>query len=98
MVAPPLAVVESESHPQAGEQTTPPCVRVHATPCFFGSYPTVAANFCVVPPGSKALTGVTETLIAGTVIVAEPEAAPSATDVAVTVTVRSLGGNVAGAV
>jgi hypothetical protein len=75
LVAPPLAVVESDSDPQLGEQAVPPCVRVQATPLFFGSFPTVAANFCAIPKGSSALAGVIETVIAGTVIATEFDAA-----------------------
>jgi len=53
---------------------------------------------CVVPKGTVVLGAVTVTEIALTVIVIEVCAAGSATDVAVTVTGKSAGGGVVGAV
>ena len=51
----------------------------------------------MVSTAAVAVTGETETEMAGTVIVAEPVLDVSATEVAVRVIVRSLAGGVAGA-
>jgi hypothetical protein len=91
-------VVDADSDPQAGEHAVPSCVRVQATPWFFGSYPTVAVNGNEIPTGSSALVGASATVIAETVTVAELEAALSATEVAMMLTLQLLDGGVAGAV
>ena len=59
--------------------------------------PTVAVNGAEVVSRTLALEGWVVTVMAGTVIVAEPIASESATEVAVIVTCKSLGGG-AGAV
>jgi hypothetical protein len=63
-----------------------------------GSCPTVPVKACVIPRGSNALDGVTEAVIAETVTVVEAFTALAATEVAMTVTVKSLDGGVVGAV
>jgi len=50
------------------------------------------------PAWRLAVVGETDSVIADTVIGADPDLEPSATEVAVTVTVRSLAGGVLGAV
>jgi len=62
-----------------------------------GSYCTVAISPCVLPAGTSAVLGTTDTTLAGTVMVAETDVALPETAVAVMVTGRSLGGGVAGA-
>lgn len=59
---------------------------------------TVAVNCCWIVKGIKALVGVNDTAIAGTVTAALPVAAGLNTEVAVTVTGKSAVGGVAGAV
>jgi hypothetical protein len=59
---------------------------------------TVAVNCVLFPASTVAVGGATETLAAGTVIVAEFDFVVSVTEVAVTVTVRALAGGLAGAV
>ncbi len=78
--------------PQPGEHAVPPCVRVQVTPLLPASLPTVAVNGCVPFTGTLAVGGATETVMAGTVIVAEPDFVLSAADFAVMVTVRLLDG------
>ena len=56
------------------------------------SFPTVAVNGAVDPASTVAPGGATDTVIAGTVIVAEAMAKELDTEVAVTVTAKSLGG------
>ena len=80
------------------EQTVPPWVRVQVTPLFAVSLLTVAVKLAVLPAGTLALGGATATVMAGTVMVAEFVLVVSATDVAVIVTVKVLGGGAAGAV
>lgn len=83
-----------ESEPQgAGEQDT-----AQVTPLVLGSLATVAVNCAVDPASTVAPAGATETVIAGTVIVAEVAAKGLATEVAVSVSVKSLAGGVPGAV
>jgi len=77
--------------PDAGEM-------VHFTPRPDGSLFTLALNGTVPPACTVTLVGSIETVIAGTVTVAESDFDVSATDVALTVTLRSLAGAVAGAV
>jgi hypothetical protein len=63
-----------------------------------GSSPSVAVNCWLTFTGIRALPGVTATVIAGTVTLAVPDAEVLVTEVAVTVTVKSLAGGVVGAV
>jgi hypothetical protein len=88
VIATPLAVEVGETLPQGdGEHET-----VHVTPLLLGSLPTVAVNCCVVPASTVALWGSMPTVIANTVTIAEAIAKGLATEVAVTVTVKSLAG------
>jgi hypothetical protein len=88
VVAPPLAVDVGATLPQGvAEQCT-----VQVTPLLFRSLPTVAVNRCVVPASTVAFRGSVSTVIAGTVTVAEAIAKELDTEVAVTVTAKSLGG------
>ena len=66
-------------------------------PWALGSKLTVAVNCCVALIGIRADPGETETLIAGTVMFAEPDFEESANEVAVIVTVKLLAGALAGA-
>lgn len=94
VVAAPLAVVVGEIVPQGavGQDTD------QATPLAAESFVTVAVN-CAVEPGCiVALSGKTETVTMGTVIVVELFWVASAAEVAVRVTVKSLAGGVGGAV
>lgn len=91
-------VVTLVSVPQVGVQTPPPCESAQVTPALAGSFEAVAVKFCVVLITTVADVGETETVMAGTVIVAEPDFVASALETAVRVTVRSLSGGVAGAV
>lgn len=84
--------------PQPGEHVVPPCVTAQLTPALFGSLPTVAANCWVMFTGSRALPGAIEMVMAGTVTVAAAWGMLFAGEVAVMVTVKSLGGGVEGAV
>ena len=93
----PLAVLLGATVPHAGEQEIPPWVRVQVTPLFAGSFRTVGAYCCVALTGMRAELGETETLIARTVMVAEPDFDVSATEVAVMVTCKLLSGGLAGA-
>ena len=94
MVGFPLRVGPGGILPQgAGEHETP-----HVTPLPLGSLPTVATIFGTVPVASTvAVAGVTEIVTDGTVMVTVADFVESATEVAVTVTVRSLAGGVVGA-
>ena len=83
--------------PQAAVHAAPPCVKLQVT-AGLEVFITVAVNCCVAPGRTVGAVGATEMVTAGTVIVAEAFLVLSATDVAVIVTVRSLGGGVAGAV
>ncbi len=74
-----------------------PCVSVQATAVLV-VFMTVAVNACVEPAVTVAVPGVTETVMAGIVIVAEDDLLLSACEVAVIVTVRVLDGGVVGAV
>jgi hypothetical protein len=68
------------------------------TPLLLGSWPTIAMIFGTVPAACTVVTGaVTEIVTDGTVMVTAADLVPSAREVAVTVTVRSLAGGVAGA-
>jgi len=92
-VAAPLAVEVGATLPHgAGEQDT-----VQVTPRLLRSLPTVAVSCAEVVSMTVALEGWVVTVMAGTTMVAEPIASESATEVAVIVTCKSLGGG-AGAV
>ena len=90
----PDALVGAESVPHAApEQPTPDTAQL--TPLFCGSFATVAVNACVPIPACRlCVAGATLTPIVGTavtVITAVPLLAPSATEVAVRVTVAGAG-------
>ena len=74
---------------------------VQVTPSLAESLVTVAVNCAVVPAGTVAEFGATETVIVGkvtvTVMVAEANFDASATEVAVIVTVKPADGGLAGA-
>jgi hypothetical protein len=89
---------ESAPHVDADVQADPFHVKVQVTPALVGSLETVAVKFCVVLIVTDGAEGLTDTVIAGTVIVAEPDFVGSAAEVAVIVTERLLAGGVAGAV
>lgn len=88
----PLNVAAGAIVPQPGEHGAPACARVQVTPRLPASLLTVAVKFCVPLTGTLALLGETATVMAGTVIVAEPDLVVSAAEVAVMVTVRVLAG------
>jgi hypothetical protein len=70
MVAVPLGVAVGETLPHdVAEHDT-----VHVTPLLLGSLPTVAVNCAVAPASTVAVAGTTDTVIAGTVMVAEADA------------------------
>ena len=72
---------------------------LQVTPWPDGSLFALALNGTLMPPAcTVTLVGSIETVIAGTVTVAESDFDVSAADVALTVTLRSLAGAVAGAV
>lgn len=85
--------VELFTLPQAAAEQ----VTVQVTPVFEVLL-TVAVNCALFPARTVAVVGATETLAAGTVIVAEFDLVVSVTEVAVTLTVRALAGGLAGAV
>jgi len=87
-VAVPLAVLVGFTLPHAATEQ----VTLQVTPLLLGSFVTVAVNWAVAVARTVALPGETETVMAGTVIVAEPDLVVSATEVAVRVTVRLLAG------
>jgi hypothetical protein len=90
----PLNVAVGEIVPHgAGEHET-----VQVTPLFPGSLLTVAVNGAILPVRTVAESGVTETVVPGTVTAAELDTAALATEVAVMVTAKSPAGRVAGAV
>ena len=89
----PLAVAAGETLPHDGEEH----VSVQVTPRLATSLPTVALNCALAPTFTVAAPGMTETVTTGTVTVAEAVLVPSLTEVAVSVTVKGLGGGVAGA-
>lgn len=94
MVAVPLAVEVGEIVPQgAGEQDT-----AQVTPLLLGSLPTVAVTCAVDPASTTPPEVATDTVIAGTVMLADADAKGLATEVAVSVTVKSVAGGVLGAV
>jgi len=94
VVATPLAVAVGETVPQGvGVQDT-----VQVTPLFAGSLLTVAVNCAVAPACTVAELGATETVVPGTVMIAEFVTEVLATEVAVMVTDKSPAGGVVGAV
>jgi len=93
-VATPLAVAVGETVPHgAGEHAT-----VQVTPLLAGSLVTVAVNCAVAPASTVGDSGATETVVPGTVMLAEFDTAVLATEVAVTRTDKSPAGMAAGAV
>jgi hypothetical protein len=96
VVATPLAVAVGETVPHGpGEHDT-----VQVTPIFDGSPVTIAVICAVVPIGTVASLAVTETISIAPAMAtaAELDADLLATEVAVIVTVKALGGGVLGAV
>src|SRR5215469_12072197 len=93
----PLAVIAGDIEPQV-EQADEACIRVQFTPAFAGSFATLAVIGKDEVTGIRALPGSSETVIAGTVMVAVAVAPLYATDVALTTTLRSAVGGVPGAV
>ncbi len=92
----PLAVAVGEMLPHCG---TPHGCMDQVTPLFAGSLLTVATILGTVWANCTVAAGaVTDTEIASTVMTIEDCAAGSATEVAVTVTGKSAGGGVGGAV
>ena len=89
---------ESRSKEHLGEHAAPPCVSVHVTPLFAGPLATLAVTCTASPACTVAVDGVTETPIAGTVTVTEAGADTLTAEVAVTVTVKLLGGGAWGCV
>ena len=94
----PLAVAAGAIVPHAGEHAVPFCVSVQVMLPLLGSSAAVPVNCCLAFTLTFAVVGDTETEMAGTVTVAAMDFVESATDVAVTVTVRALAGAVDGAV
>ena len=102
MEAFPLVVVVGVIVPQAGEHDVVVCRSVHDTPWLLESLLTVAvkgvALNCGAPStGMIAVVGVTEIVMAGTVMSTEPCLFGSETEVATIVTTRSDAGGVVGA-
>lgn len=93
----PLAVLVGTAVPQF-EHVVPFCVMVQLTPAFAGSFRTPGVNAWAIFVGMMAETGDTETLIASTVTVTEPDFVASDIEAAVIVTGKSAAGGVAGAV
>jgi len=92
-VATPLAVLVGDTLPHAAaEQET-----LQVTPLLLASFVTVAVKGCVVPAGTVAVAGATDTVIPVSVTVAEAVLLGSAWATAVMVTVGGLG-RTAGAV
>jgi len=88
VVAIPLNVVVGETEPHddggvVGQDTA------HVTPLFPGSLVTVAVNCAVVLIGTVVAVWVMETVVPGTVMVAEVKSAGFATEAAVRFTVKS---------
>jgi hypothetical protein len=90
IVACPLPVFPGDTLPHPGEHAAPFCVSVQFTPAFAGSFPIVAVNCVVAFVNTVAVVGLSAKVIDGTVIVATCDFVGSATDVADTVTFRSL--------
>ena len=70
----------------------------HETPWLDGSLFTLTLMGSELPICTAAVVGDTDTVIAATVMLIEADLDVSATEVALTVTIRSLGGGVLGAV
>lgn len=89
MTTAPLGDVVGETVPHSvTEQTT-----AQVTPLLEGSLVTAAVNWAVVPAGTMEMPlGATETLIPGTVTVAEADTVAVLTEVAVMVTTKSPSG------
>ena len=87
-MAVPLAVVAGETLPHDVEAHD----TVQFTPLFAGSLVTVAMNCAVACGCTVAVLGETDTVTAGTVIVAVTDLLGSVTEVAVSVTVRVVAG------
>lgn len=83
--------------PHVGEQGVTPSYSVQVTPVFEVLL-TVALNDCVCVASTVCVPGLTDTVTAATVIVAEPVFVASAAETAVRVIVKLLEGGVAGAV
>src|SRR6185369_12327903 len=97
VIAASLAVLAGEGVPHVAPQLIPFWARLQFTPLFAGSFATCPVNTCVALNGISPAPGETDTAIAGTTMLAKPDLVVSAAEVAVTVTVRSLTGAVAGA-
>jgi hypothetical protein len=80
------------------EHEVPLCTRVQLTPAFAGSFCIVGVKFWVMFIGMRAETGETETVIARTVTVTEPDCVGSEIEVAVMLTDKFAGGGAEGAV
>ena len=93
MVSAPLAVAFGETLPQEDEEHE----TLQITPLLATSFVTAALNCALAPTFTVAAPGMTETVTTGTVTVAEAVFVPSLTEVAVSVTVKGLGGGDAGA-
>jgi len=85
-----LVALLSVPAPEAGEID-------QLTPVAPGSYCTDAVSTCELAAGTRATVGETDTILAGTVRTSAPDTEVCETDVAVIVTVTSLGGGLAGA-
>jgi len=96
VVGTPLEVAVGEIVPQSA----PEHETAHVTPLFARSLVTLAVNCTVVPAATVVGTGVIKTtgITPGTVMPAEADADAEATEVAVSVTAKSVAGPLAGAV
>ena len=87
MTEAPLAELVGLTLPQTlAGHAAPFCTTLQVTPLFVTSFVTVAVNLEVTPTARFAAAGLTETEIMGTVMIAEPLAVGSSTEVAVMVT------------
>ena len=91
---------KKDPHAEAGEQGPRgvPCIVVQATPALAGSFSTVGVKSWVIFTGMMAEAGETETPIARTVTVTDPDRLESDSDFAVIITGRFAAGGVDGAV
>ena len=95
MIAAPLALVLEEIVPQGAVAQE----IVQLTPLWLGSLPTVAVMFGTVPAAAvEGVSGATDSVTDGTVIVIAKVFVVSSREVALMVTVASLPGGVAGPV
>lgn len=93
MIAPPLALLLEEIVPHGAA----PHETVHLTPLWPGSLPTVAIMFGTVSAaGMEVVSGATDSVTDGTVIVTAKDFVVSFREVAVMVTEASLAGGVVG--